>query len=117
MSSVNLQGEIEVQPMKNNRFEGWRIYRSGARCGFIKFTIITERVFKNYATIEFLIPKPMRGRHIGRIALKKAIDRSIHKKFHARVRKTNIPSFKALTAVGFRVHSDKRQYEMIYKKP
>jgi len=115
MSPVSLRNEIEVRPMGNRRFEGWKIYCSGSRCGFIKFNVISEKAFKNYASVEFLVPKPMRGRHIGRIALKMAITRSKYSKFHARLRKTNIASLKSLSAVGFRVHSDQRQYVMVYE--
>jgi hypothetical protein len=110
--------QIFLRKMASNKFEGWRILLNDAPCGFIKFIPKVDDLFKQHVTINMSVRKAEQGKHIGRIALKKAIESSQHLLFVAHLRKSNIPSFKVLCAVGFQtvLYPNSRQLCMIFKK-
>ncbi len=92
---------VTLQKMASKKFEGWRIKLDQASCGFVKFSPKIDDVFQKHATVDFSIPVPQRGRHIGRFALQKAIAASTFLVFVAHLRKGNIASQKALKVIGF----------------
>jgi len=109
---------VAVQKMKAKDFEGWRIQVDGKACGFVKFHPKIDQVFKSYVSVDFQVPKPQQGKHIGRIALQQAIESSAYSIFVAHLRKSNIGSKKALDAVGFQEceNPDSKQLTMIFRK-
>lgn len=117
-SEYVLEKDVTVQKMASKKFEGWRIKLDGESCGFVKFYPKVDEVFKNHVTVDFCVPKPQRGRHIGRFALKKAIDSSAYPLFVSHLRKSNLASQRALVAVGFIQHKypDNNQLCMVFRK-
>ncbi len=110
---------VEIQKMRSQKFEGWRIRLDRASCGFVKFFPKTDHTFQEHVTVDFKISISQRGRHIGRIALRKAIAASTAAIFVAHVSKKNIASRKALEAVGFLkvTYPESRQLCMVFQKP
>ena len=110
-SKVNLQNlknrvfvnedQVAVKKMSSKLFEGWRILLDNKACGYVKFFPKYDPIFHQHVTVDFAIPKPKRGLHIGRFGLKKAIDASVHHLFVAYLRKSNLASKKVLFSVGF----------------
>ncbi len=113
-----LESQITIEKMTSKKFEGWRIKLDSKSCGWIKFFPNFDNYFKDHATIDFAVPQPQRGRHIGRFALKKALDASIYLTFVAYLRKGNFASKKVLSAVGFQETSlpKLKQLCMFFKK-
>jgi len=109
---------VSVAKMASKKFEGWKIQYQGQAAGFVKFYPKHDKVFKSHVTVDFLVPKPKRGKGIGRTALKKAIESSSHSFFVANLRKSNTASKKALSAVGFTPYKDPRNKQlcMVFKK-
>ena len=112
------KSDVKVEKMVTKDYEGWKIIVNGTSSGFVKFKPKIDGIFKKYVTVDFLIPKAKRGKHIGRIALAKAIKSSIHSIFVAHLRKSNIASKKALISVGFVQHDypGNKQLCMVFKK-
>lgn len=112
------ESQVDVEKMAAKAFEGWRIKVDGTSCGTVKFTPKSDTIFNKHVTIDFNIPKPKQGLHIGRIALKKAIDKSSYSFFVAHLRKSNTASKKALSAVGFTAtaYPGSKQLCMIFRK-
>ena len=110
--------DVAVEKMAAKQFEGWKITLNGSPCGFVKFYPKVDEVFKKHVTVDFMIPKPKRGKHIGRFALTKAIGSSAYSLFVANLRKSNIASKKSLTAVGFSEYKypGGKQLCMIFRK-
>jgi hypothetical protein len=113
-----LESSVSVEKMAAKEFEGWKIRLDGSPCGFVKFYPKVDKIFKKHVTVDFMIPKPKRGKHIGRFALNKAIDSSAYSLFVANLRKSNTASKKALTAVGFSEYKypGNKQLCMIFRK-
>lgn len=109
---------VIVQKMKAKDFEGWKIEVDGNACGFVKFHPKLDQVFKSHVSVDFQVPKPKQGKHIGRIALQQAIESSAYSIFVAHLRKSNIASKKALEAVGFQEceNPESKQLTMIFRK-
>lgn len=111
------EDQVTVKKMTSKQFEGWKVLLDDEACGFVKFHPKVDEIFKKHVTVDFAIPKAKRGMHIGRFALRKAIIASIHQLFVAHLRKSNLPSKKALEAVGFEeAKDDSKQLCMIYRK-
>lgn len=110
--------QISIKKMASKLFEGWRIEYEGKTCGKIKFIPKSDHFFKKHVTVDFQIQSSLRGKHIGRIALNKAISSSTHSLFVAHLRKSNLPSKKALEAAGFQEikHPESKQLCMYLKK-
>ena len=113
-----LESSVSVEKMAAKKFEGWKIRLDGSPCGFVKFYPKVDKVFKKHVTVDFMIPKPKRGKHIGRFALTKAIGSSVYLLFVANLRKSNTASKRALTAVGFSEYNypGSNQLCMIFRK-
>jgi len=113
-----LESSVSVEKMAAKKFEGWKVRLDGGACGFVKFYPKIDKVFKRHVTVDFMIPKPKRGKHIGRFALTKAIDSSAYLLFVANLRKSNAASKKALTAVGFEQYDypEGNQLCMVFRK-
>ena len=118
MTSKIAEGAISIQKMASNEYEGWRITLNEKICGHVKFHPKSDEVFKEHVTVDFKVSKKQQGKHIGRIALKQAIIASVHTVFVAHLKKSNIASNKALTAVGFTEHKypEGNQQCMAYTK-
>lgn len=105
IASINdkpsLEDKISIKKMASKKFDGWKVIFENKPCGFVKFFPKFDKVFNEHVTVYFHIPIPQRGKHIGRSALKLAIESSVHKLFVAHLSKKNIASRKALQAVGF----------------
>lgn len=112
------ESQVSVEKMAAKSFEGWRIKVKNSRCGFIKFIPNFDNFFKEHVNVDIHIPKAHQGRHIGRYALKQAIQNSAYTQFVAHLRKGNLASKKILDAVGFKVitYPDRRQLYMIFRK-
>lgn len=95
------EDQVSLQKMRSTRFEGWRIRFEDCSCGVVKLTPSTSKVFADYASVDFSVSQKYRGRHIGRYALKKAIEKSKYQKFVAHLRKSNVASKTALCSIGF----------------
>lgn len=109
---------VSLKKMVSKKFEGWRVLLEKKSCGYVKFHPREDAIFKKHVTLDFKISKPYRDRHIGRIALKKAIGISAHEFFVAFLRKSNEESKKALKAVGFQEYDypENSQMCMFLKK-
>lgn len=104
--------------MAVTRFEGWKILFNDTSCGFVKFYPKKDSFFSSHATVDVKVTKRYHGRHIGRIALQKAILASDFSLFVAHLSKVNVASKKVLLAVGFKEAEGyvTRQACMTYKK-
>lgn len=113
-----IESQIQIKKMCSKSHEGWRILLNNKSCGYVKFHPKIDDIFHQHVTVDFAIPKPKRGLHIGRFGLKLAIASSIHEIFVAHLRKGNFASKKALTAVGFLAtkYPGSNQLCMTYKK-
>jgi len=110
--------QVRLEKMTSKEFEGWRIRFENRPAGFVKFRPQHDEIFKNHATVDFAVPRPLRGRHIGRIALQKAVRASKQRVLVAHLRKSNIASMRSLAAVGFKPveYPGQRQACMILRK-
>lgn len=88
--------------MASKEFEGWKIKLASTSCGSIKFHRREDEVYKKHATVDINISRSHQGRHIGRFALKQAVEKSKNSFFVAFLKKSNIPSKKVFTAVSFK---------------
>jgi len=110
--------DVTIQKMASKKFEGWRIKFNGKSCGFVKFYPKIDEVFQSHVTVFFSIPKPHRGKHIGRFGLAKAVASSAYSIFVGHLRKNNAASKKALEAAGFKnfKYPKGNQLCMVYRK-
>ena len=113
-----LESSVVVEKMASKKFEGWKIKLDGEPCGSIKFEPKVDKTFGKHVTFYFKVPKPKRGRHVGRFALAKAIDASKYNLFVGHLRKSNIASKKALSSVGFKEFKNPKgnQLCMVFRK-
>lgn len=117
MKVVNEKG-ITIEKLSYKTFEGWKTKYNGIPCGYVKFKPYDNEIFKKHATVDIHITKTLRGRHIGRIALKLAIEASKHHLFVAYLAKSNIACERLLTSTGFtpaKIYTGK-QLCMLFKK-
>ncbi|WP_194847133.1 hypothetical protein [Candidatus Neptunochlamydia vexilliferae] len=126
--SIHLEGEVSdkyvlpedvsITKMASKKFEGWKILYDGKSAGYVKFYFKEDDVFQKHVTIDFKVPIPLRGRHIGRIALAKAIDKSTYTIFVAHLRGSNVASKRSLESIGFVLfdYPGSRQLCLLYKK-
>ncbi len=98
--------------MKSNLFEGWKIQCDSNTAGYVKFNPKVDGIFKSHVTVDIKIPKQLRGRNIGRIALRKAMKASSYSTFVAHLRKSNTPSKRMLAAVGFQVFNHPKSSQL-----
>jgi RimJ/RimL family protein N-acetyltransferase len=81
--------------------EAWRIDAEGKRAGVIFINIIDEVPIGRHASIQIYLNAASQGRHIGRIAYRKACEASAHDIIYAHMRKSNIASRRAAEEAGF----------------
>jgi RimJ/RimL family protein N-acetyltransferase len=81
--------------------EAWRIDAEGKRAGVIFINMIDEVPIGLHASIQIYLNAASQGRHIGRIAYRKACDASAHDVIYAHMRKSNTASRRAAEEAGF----------------
>ncbi len=81
--------------------EAWRIDVNGKRAGVIFINQIDEPPVGRHASIQIYLNKPSQGRHIGRVAYRKAAEVSEYAVIYAHMRKSNTASRRAAEEAGF----------------
>ena len=81
--------------------EAWRIDVNGKRAGVIFINQIDEPPVGRHASIQIYLNKPSQGRHIGRVAYRKAAEASEYDVIYAHMRKSNVASRRAAEEAGF----------------
>jgi len=81
--------------------EAWRIDFRGRRAGIIFVNLIAELPLGEHASIQIYLNASNQGRHIGRLAYRKACSASAHASIYAHMRKSNIASIRAAEEAGF----------------
>lgn len=81
--------------------EAWRIDAEGKRAGVIFINVIDEPPIGRHASVQIYLNAASQGRHIGRIAYRKACEASEHDLIYAHMRKSNIASRRAAEDAGF----------------
>jgi RimJ/RimL family protein N-acetyltransferase len=96
----------------------WHIYIGEQRAGYVYINVINEPPFGQHASLQIHLNARQRGRHIGRVAYRKACEQSEHNEVIAHMRKSNIASRRAAEAAGFQVVEDASilQLAMLWKR-
>lgn len=80
----------------------WKIYFQSKSAGKVFIDLTDIPPLGRHPAIQIFLNKKAQGRHIGRIAYRKACQLSHYDIVYATMRRSNIASFKAATAAGFR---------------
>ncbi|GLR45823.1 hypothetical protein GCM10007880_63410 [Mesorhizobium amorphae] len=83
--------------------EAWKIEVGGQRAGIVFINQIDEPPVGRHASIQIYLNKPNQGRHIGRVAYRKACEASSYDEIYAHMRKSNLASRRAAEEAGFEV--------------
>ncbi|PAQ08903.1 GNAT family N-acetyltransferase [Mesorhizobium temperatum] len=83
--------------------EAWKIEVDAKRAGIVFINLIEELPVGRHASIQIYLNKPSQGRHIGRIAYRKACEASSYDVIYAHMRKSNLASRRAAEEAGFEV--------------
>lgn len=85
--------EILLRPQKSNSGESWKIYNDTLPVGRIRVS--------NLGSVDIHVNKNMRGRGFGSKAMKALVSKTKQEKLTANIRRSNIPSIKAVERAGF----------------
>ncbi|MGX5805045.1 GNAT family N-acetyltransferase [Bradyrhizobium sp. Arg314] len=83
--------------------EAWKIEVDAKRTGIVFINLIDEMPVGPHASIQIYLNKPSQGRHIGRIAYRKACEASSYDVVYAHMRKSNLASRRAAEEAGFEI--------------
>ncbi|RTM10593.1 MAG: N-acetyltransferase [Hyphomicrobiales bacterium] len=102
-------GDVVLAPAKGTTGRGggeggeaWRIEVHGQRAGIVFINLIDEPPVGEHASIQIYLNKPSQGRHIGRVAYRKACEASRYDVIYAHMRKSNHASRRAAEEAGFK---------------
>lgn len=96
--------------------EAWRIDVQRKRAGITFINMINEPPIGRHASIQIFLNVASQGRHIGRIAYRKACEASVHDLIYAHMRKTNLASRRAAEEAGFSDATPSGHPQLIMKR-
>ncbi|MGX9147731.1 GNAT family N-acetyltransferase [Mesorhizobium sp. 128a] len=83
--------------------EAWKIEVGAKRAGIVFINLIDEQPVGRHASIQIYLNKTSQGRHIGRVAYRKASEASSYDVIYAHMRKSNLASRRAAEQAGFEI--------------